>query len=249
MDFALYEELQYNAFPPLQTVLYDGWSVRFGGGFTYRVNCANPMQHSTLPLDEKIDYVEREYFAANLDSIIKIHDGMDEEKMRADKLLEDRGYALERRGNIFTCDLKHYPVQSSRAAVSTRITREWLAGFLNMNGTSPGRQWDSAICMIQNIHYPVFAASIFEDAEMIACGLGVYERGHVGLYDIFVAERHRRKGLGGDICNAIMAAGKDMGAHTAYLQVLSDNLGARSLYRSMGYCEGYEYWFRIKRKA
>ena len=38
------EELQTNAFPALQTVMYDGWSVRFGGGFTYRVagHISNP---------------------------------------------------------------------------------------------------------------------------------------------------------------------------------------------------------------
>ena len=44
-----FEELQSNAFPALQTVMYDGWSVRFGGGFTYRVNDANPMYPERLP--------------------------------------------------------------------------------------------------------------------------------------------------------------------------------------------------------
>ena len=42
-EISFYEELQCNAFPALQNVMYDGWSVRFGGGFTYRVNCANAM--------------------------------------------------------------------------------------------------------------------------------------------------------------------------------------------------------------
>ena len=37
------------------------------------------------------------------------------------------------------------------------------------------------------------------------------------------------------------------GCSTAYLQVLSDNTGARAMYRQMGYEETYEYWFRIKR--
>ena len=33
-EISFYEELQCNAFPALQNVMYDGWSVRFGGGFT-----------------------------------------------------------------------------------------------------------------------------------------------------------------------------------------------------------------------
>ena len=58
-EILLYEELQTNAFPALQTVMYDGWSVRFGGGFTYRVNCANPMYPETLPGAEKVRYTEQ----------------------------------------------------------------------------------------------------------------------------------------------------------------------------------------------
>lgn len=60
-EISFYEELQCNAFPALQNVMYDGWSVRFGGGFTYRVNCANPMYPETLPAREKIEYTESLY--------------------------------------------------------------------------------------------------------------------------------------------------------------------------------------------
>lgn len=81
---------------------------------------------------------------------------------------------------------------------------------------------------------------------MVACGLGVIERGNVGLYDIYVDANCRRRGLGGDICTAIMQTGKAQGCHRAYLQVLSDNLGARAMYRVLGYGETYEYWFRTK---
>ena len=77
-------------------------------------------------------------------------------------------------------------------------------------------------------------------------GLGVLERGHVGLYDIYVDAACRRRGLGGDICSAIMLHGKNRGCDTAYLQVLADNFGARRLYHQLGYEETYGYWFRVK---
>jgi ribosomal protein S18 acetylase RimI-like enzyme len=101
--------------------------------------------------------------------------------------------------------------------------------------------------MLKNIYVPIAAASIVEDGKMVACGLGVLERGYVGLYDIYVDSSCRRRGLGADICTAIMQAGKAQGCHTAYLQVLSDNTGARALYRGLGYQETYEYWFRTRR--
>jgi ribosomal protein S18 acetylase RimI-like enzyme len=126
------------------------------------------------------------------------------------------------------------------------MSDQWLDGFLTMNGTADAQR-PAAVAMLKNIHYPIAAASIVENGKMVACGLGVAERGYVGLYDIYVDASCRRRGLGADICTAIMQAGKAQGCKNAYLQVLADNTGARSLYRQLGYTETYEYWFRIKR--
>lgn len=248
-EITFYEELQSNAFPALQNVMYDGWSVRFGGGFTYRVNCANAMYPESLPAREKAEYVEKLYRESGLSmSIFKLHEGMDKQQLEdCGRVLDEMGYQTERDGNIFVCDLKDYP-RSVRTEVTVEsvMTDEWLDGFLTMNGTAD-EQRPAASAMLKNIHYPIAAASIVENGKMVACGLGVIERGHVGLYDIYVDASCRRRGLGGDICTAIMNYGKKQGCDTAYLQVLSDNHGARALYRQLGYTETYEYWFRTKR--
>lgn len=248
-EISFYEELQCNAFPALQNVMYDGWSVRFGGGFTYRVNCANPMYPETLPAREKIEYTESLYRHSGLSmSIFKLHEGMDPAQLDAcTKVLDEMGYGTERDGNIFVCDLADYPRKTGTAVtVSGEMTEAWLDGFLTMNGTVEAQR-PAASAMLGNIHYPIAAASIVENGKMVACGLGVLERGHVGLYDIYVDADCRRRGLGGDICTAIMNYGKEQGCTTAYLQVLSDNHGARALYHQLGYTETYEYWFRTKR--
>lgn len=248
-EITFYEELQCNAFPALQNVMYDGWSVRFGGGFTYRVNCANAMYPETLPAREKAEYVEKMYRESGLSmSIFKLHEGMDKQQLEdCGRVLDEMGYQTERDGNIFVCDLKDYPRNvHTEVTVESVMTDEWLDGFLTMNGTAD-EQRAAAAAMLKNIHYPIAAASIVENGKMVACGLGVIERGHVGLYDIYVDAGYRRRGLGGDICTAIMNYGREQGCSTAYLQVLSDNHGARALYRQLGYTETYEYWFRTKR--
>lgn len=247
-DIMRYEELQANAFPALQTVQYDGWAVRFGGGFTYRVNCANPMYPECLPVEEKIEYVEKLYEESELSlSIFKLHEGMEPSRIeKCEEILAGKGYDRLRDGNIFICDLEKFDkTPAVEVVVSGEMTDAWLDGFLTMNGT-PDRQRDAASAMLKNIHYPIAAAAIYENGKMIACGLGVLERGHVGLYDIFVDATCRRRGLGGDICTAIMNAGKARGCNMAYLQVLADNFGARALYRGLGYEESYGYWFRVK---
>lgn len=89
-------------------------------------------------------------------------------------------------------------------------------------------------------------AFIFEKGEIIARGLGVFEEDTLGLYDIHVNREHRRKGLGTAICRALMEEGFRNGAKSAHLQVLSSNLEALSLYRSLGFQEIYLYWYRVK---
>jgi len=248
-EIALYEELQSNAFPALQTVFYDGWSIRFGGGFTYRVNCANPMYPEALSAAEKIAYTEKLYRDSGLSmAIVKLHEGMEPEQLRAcGAELDTLGYGTERDGNIFVCPLETFHgTPKAGVLIADVMEEEWLDGFLTMNGTADAQR-EAAVQMLKNIHYPIAAASIMEGGRMIACGLGVIERGYVGLYDIYVDAACRRRGLGSDICTAIMNYGKENDCHTAYLQVLSDNVGARALYRGLGYRETYEYWFRIKR--
>lgn len=248
MNIQLLEELQNNAFPALQAVLYDGWLLRFGGGFTYRVNCANSFMPSTLLLAEKADFTERQYQSKGLIPIIKIHRGQPAQEItELDSLLDSRGYTTERRGNIFLLPL---PIcgPEIKVDISYTVEDDWLRDFLDMNSTTVPSVRTAAEKMLKNIHYPTIAASISLDGKAVACGLGVYERGYIGLYDIYVDSNYRRRGLGDAICRGIISEGTRLGAHTAYLQVLSDNDGARKLYRGMGFYEDYEYWFRLKRE-
>ena len=130
-EISFYEELQCNAFPALQNVMYDGWSVRFGGGFTYRVNCANAMYPESLPARDKVQYVESLYRQSGLSmSIFKLHEGMDPAQCKAcNAVLDEMGYATERDGNIFVCDLKTFDQRpATQVVVSGNMTDEWLDG-------------------------------------------------------------------------------------------------------------------------
>ncbi len=248
-EIAVYEELQINAFPALQPVLYDGWAVRFGGGFTYRVNCAGPVYPEVLNPADKIRHVEQLYRDSGRSmASFRMHDGMDPGRLtQYQQLLDEAGYGTDRDGNIFVDDLADFSFRPrTEVVISDTMDDDWLDGFLTMNGTADAQR-DAARIMLKNISYPIAAAAIIEDGKMSACGLGVMERGYVGLYDIYVDSSQRRRGLGTDICAAIMHYGKDRGCHTAYLQVLSDNPGARTRYRKRGSRETYEYWFRLKR--
>jgi len=83
---------------------------------------------------------------------------------------------------------------------------------------------------------------------VIGCGLGIIDNGFIGLYDIHVDENYRRKGIGLNICKAILKAGIENKVYKAYLQVHSLNDKAINMYYKLGFQTLYTYWFREKKQ-
>jgi ribosomal protein S18 acetylase RimI-like enzyme len=85
------------------------------------------------------------------------------------------------------------------------------------------------------------------EARHVACGLGVYDGGYVGLFDIVTDAAHRQRGYGMDVVRSLLAWGQEHhDADYAYLQVMADNTPAISLYGKFGFEECYRYWYRVK---
>lgn len=238
------EELSINAFPAILTELYDGWILRYSNGYTYRGNSVNPLYPSTIDLIDKIKYCEYKYFEKGLPCIFKMTENVDR---ALDISLENQGYTIEKSADVMECKINKYiELDIEDVQISTDMTNEWLEGFLNLNGTTKENIKSTAKTMLSNIKNPVFCVSIYKDKIMIACGLGVLENNKIGLYDIYVMEKYRRNGFGKMICKVIINEGLEIGADSAYLQVVSLNEKAINLYSSLGFKKVYTYWYRVK---
>jgi ribosomal-protein-alanine N-acetyltransferase len=63
----------------------------------------------------------------------------------------------------------------------------------------------------------------------------VYDELHI--LNLAVHPRHRRKGVGRRLLKEVLTRGRDLGAHTTWLEVRPSNHPARALYESFGFAE------------
>jgi len=87
----------------------------------------------------------------------------------------------------------------------------------------------------------VFASVVGSDGRIVGLGRGAVSAGYVGLSCLWIEESQRRKGLGTQMMSALVGWGSAVGASTAFLEVLDDNVAARQVYRRSGFVDRYAY--------
>ena len=241
------EELALNAWPALQTVVYDGWIMRFANGFTRRANSVNPLYPSTLEPQEKIRYCGEIYSAKGQDTVFKLTSAVFPGDL--DSILAERGYVIDAPTNVQQLNLEHFvPARSEKVKVATSLDDPWLDDFCRLS--SRASSYKPLIGqLLKNIASPMCFVCLKDQQETVALGMGVLERDYIGLYDIVTAESHRNQGLGTLLVKALLNWGQANGATSAYLQVMANNAPALRLYEKMGFQENYRYWYRMKQRG
>lgn len=263
----LIEEISLNAWPSHKMELYDGWLIRFSHNYTHRTNSVTQVGASLIPIEEKIEYCERIYANYHTPSIFKISPLLDPS---FDALLADRGYEIQHTTEVMTMDFKNFtplPQESAEyeyygrnsglpsfvvysgdviVQLRDRITDEWIHSLFRLNGTTNPTLRRIVPSMFKAIPKETIVANIEIDGRMVASGLGILDRGHVGLYAIYVDASCRHKSFGSCICSTILSEARKKGADKAYLQVVKGNGYAKNMYASFGFEDLYTYWFRVK---
>lgn len=261
----LMEEISLNAWPSHKIELYDGWLLRFSHNYTYRTNSVEQVGHSSIPVDEKISYCEKVYENYHTPTNFKINPLLDSS---FDRMLAERGYEVRHVTEVMNMTMENfipYPQVSAEyeyygrnsglpsfieypdstlVQLRDRITDEWITSLFRLNGTTNPTLRRIVPSMFKAIPKETIVAFIEIDGRTVASGLGILDRGHVGLYAIYVDASCRRKRFARSICSAILSEAKKKGASNAYLQVVADNEAAKHLYQSLGFEYFYTYWFR-----
>ena len=238
------EEYSLNALPALQTMVYDGWVLRFSNGYTKRANSVNPLYSSIKDPSLKIQQCEQLYTEKNLEVIFKITSPSTPNNL--DALLEERGYQIASPAIVqgLTLNRRNQTIDEN-ITYSSMITEEWLESFCQFNHISeqnkPILQY-----MLENMLPNKYIVSLQSGDKTIGCGIGVLQDDYIGLYDIVIDNAYRKQGYGKKLITNILKLGAKAGAKQSYLQVLQSNTPAIKLYSSLGYQEMYHYWYRVK---
>jgi len=239
-----FEEISNNAWPALQTVQYDGWLLRFGGGVTKRSNSVSLLYPSLLDPEEKICFCEELYRFHHIPACFKITTIADPADI--DQRLARRGYFVHSTISFRSLDIAGIPANPlSDIRIDTELNPRWIDDFIRMNDFDPKRK-PIYVAIMQQLRTPKCLISLSRNNQTIGVGLGVVEGRFIGLFDLVVDKAYRHTGLGYLIVENLLRWGRKKGALTAYLQVLTDNTPALKLYEKMGFTEQYQYWYRMQ---
>jgi ribosomal protein S18 acetylase RimI-like enzyme len=240
-EISLLEELNFNAWPALRCVHYDGWLLRSTGGDSRRVNSVNVVARSSLPLEDKIATAEAIYRRWGRKTIFRLTPLAEE---TLDDLLVARGYVLNAPTFVQLAELSPLRVPE-RVRIFARADDAWIAAALRIRGLEG--EPASAFAMQHRSIGAETAWMLIEEAGVAAAvGVATLDRGWAGLHGIYVAREARRRGLARTISEALIGHAHAGGARHAWLQVEQTNAAALPLYSSLGFRTCYAYHHRVQ---
>ena len=205
------------AWPGTEHAWLGGWLARFGRGSTRRANSAVPLRFTSYA---EIASVADWYTSRGVPALISAPDRL---------LRIPEGVPTDAENLVMTTDLDVAAPPPPDLVMSSRPDDRWL--------------------QIYEREVPADVLTAVVDGELCFAALGdaAVGRGAVteapdgtrwaGISAVHVAEHARRRGLARALCSGLLAWAREQGATRGYVQVVTDNTGARALYESMGFRE------------
>jgi ribosomal protein S18 acetylase RimI-like enzyme len=224
-----------------------GWLLRAAAGFTGRANSALSAGDPGMPAPTAVGKVRSWYAERGLPAMVAVPYPPDQPAAsRLDLKLKDLGWTVRADAAVvMTAAARTVAARAAGAsAVAVEFDAEpdagWLARYHYRGQQLPA----VAIALLTSAPWQAFA-SVRSGGETIAVGRVAHAGDWAGLTAIEVDPRFRRQGLGAVVTRALVAAAAERGARGIYLQVTSDNAGARALYRRLGFADHHGYHYRV----
>lgn len=207
-------------------------------GFTRRANSVLPLGDPGLPLDAALAAVRRWYGERGLPAYVQTATGAEGTQEVLCAELERRGWVREVTAEVWTGALA--PVADRAEGADVLLSREadasWLARY-RRKGVS-----EVALRVLGGGPSVWFASVAGARGEPpAAIGRCVVDGRWAGFAAVEVDPARRRQGLATEVMAALARRAQEEGASAAWLQVETDNEGARALYAALGFTPHHAY--------
>lgn len=236
------EEHLMNAWPSLRTVMCDGWVFREAMGYTKRANSAAALD-TRGGFAATLAQAERFYASFGGPTIFRLTPLAGAEP---DEMLAARGYRVVEETIVMTMPLLSAAVRDASVEIAPHRTEEWENGYADAHALPADQRRGHRAILDRIAPLPTAFVLAREGERAVAFGLGVIERGALGLFDIVTSPDARRRGLARRLVEQLLAWGAERDANAAWLSVIGDNEKAKPLYAQLGFRELYRYHYRVQ---
>ncbi|MGA5192046.1 GNAT family N-acetyltransferase [Streptomyces exfoliatus] len=227
------------AWQPVESEALGEWTLRAADGFTRRANSVLPLGDPGLPVADALTHARAWYAARNLPAYVQTATGAEGTQELLCAELDRHGWRREVSAEVRVAALA--PIADLDADVSAvRLTRTfdepWLRRYQRFGEPGP------SVRSVLTSGPSVWFASVAGTGEIpAAIGRCVVDGRWAGFMAVEVAPDQRRRGLATSVMTALARRALDEGASAAWLQVETDNDGARALYDGMGFAPHHHY--------
>jgi ribosomal protein S18 acetylase RimI-like enzyme len=249
VDPQLLDELAANATAPATLRTVGGWLLRADPRLPFRrSNATLPFGGGATPFDvtARIEVVEDFYARRDLPPRFQIVACPDPADL--DDRLAGRGYEVDAPVDIFTADVSETldalrPIARARVRARDTIDRRWAAAVAeDAIGLRRIEGYSRLLAGMTPRHVVVM---VDLDEEPSAIGIGVLERGRLGIFGMTTRPAVRRRGAARAVLRALTQWACEQGAGGLYLQVEVENVAAKALYDSAGFRYSHSYHYRV----
>lgn len=252
------ERMAAHAWPALQTQALAGWRLRYSYGVTRRANSVwpnelaerrgdNPSGASGLNLDGQISQVEAYYAARALPARFQMCPAA--LPVALDAALAARGYAAVAETAVMIAPVASVLAALTRAdgawhvTVQAAVDNAWLALYAAVEDV-PTREVGIRREIMRSIQPSAAYATVWAGTEAVAVGSAVCTGAYAGLFNLGTLPGWRRRGAAQAAMASLLDWARSEGADQSYLQVMTRNEAAQSLYTRLGYSTLYHYVYR-----
>lgn len=249
---ASFEELaraMARGWQPVESEALGDWTLRASGGFTRRANSVLPLGDPGLPMEAALARVREWYAERDLPAYVQTATGAEgtQELLCAD--LERHGWRAEVTAEVRVGGLApvgDLDADVARVRLARNVDESWLRRYNRSGGGGAGGGGAGVVgphvLSVLSSGPSVWFASVPGTGDIpAAIGRCVVDGRWAGFMAVEVDPAYRRQGLATAVMTALARQALDEGASAAWLQVETDNDGARAMYERMGFAVHHHY--------